>query len=222
MEYAQDVLGEFIDEFQQYFPTALIKECMEKGNFLRWNFREHYKKGLRYYEGVDYAGPGKDVNGFVTAEMQKNNDLRIVMAEESDEPNTVKTNKRIAAKDTDFNFRKLFVDSGGFGCGPTDELKEKLGRKVIGLNNSKKSIDREGRTNKILKEDLYSNAKVMMTQGKILMIDSPKLLRSLKCMTYEFTEDKNIKISGKNNHLSEAFVRVCWAVKEKGLNLFVY
>ncbi len=221
VQYAQEYLGEFIDEFQQYFPTALIKECMKKGDFIRWNYKEHYKKGMSYYEGVDYAGPGKDDNAFVTGEMQSNKDLRIVMIEESDEPNTVKTNRKIVAKDVDFNFRKLFVDSGGFGCGPSDELIEKLGRKVVGLNNAKKTIDKDTeRTNKILKEDLYSNAKVLMEQGKILMIDSLPLLNSLRSMTFEYTDDRRIKISGKNSHIAEAFVRVCWAVKEKGLNIY--
>ncbi|KKK64673.1 hypothetical protein LCGC14_2981850, partial [marine sediment metagenome] len=211
---------EFIDEFQQYFPTALIKKCM---TFMRWEYKEHYNKSLRYYEGVDYAGPGKDDNAFVTGEMQSNNDLRIVMVEESDEPNTVKTNRRIVAKDGDFNFRKLFVDSGGFGCGPSDELTEKLGRKVIGLNNAKKSIDKNTeRTNKILKEDLYSNAKVLMEQGKIPMIDSLPLLNSLRSMTFEYTPGKRFVIKGKNSHLAEAFVRVCWASKAKSLNLYVF
>ncbi len=222
VSYAQEWQGKWVDEFQQYFPTKLIKACMKKGNFIRWNYKEHFNKMLGYYEGVDYAGPGKDDNAFVTGEMQDNDDLRIVMVEESDEPNTVKTNKKIVAKDVDFNFRKLFVDSGGFGCGPSDELTEKLGRKVVGLNNAKKSIDKDTeRTNKILKEDLYSNAKVLMERGKILMIDSLPLLNSLKSMTFEYTEDRRIKISGKNSHIAEAFVRVCWAVKEKGLNIYV-
>ena len=98
----------------------------------------------------------------------------------------------------------------------------KFQRKVIGLNNSKKPIDRDGRTNKILKEDLYSNAKVLMEQGKILMIDSLPLLNSLKSMTFEYTEDRRIKITGKDSHIAEAFVRVCWALKEKGLNIYCY
>ncbi len=219
VEYAQDVLGEFIDEYQQYFPTKLIKSCM---TFIRWNYKEHYEKRCRYYEGVDYAGPGKDNNAFVTAEMQSNNNLKIVEAQEDSEPNTVKTNRKIVARDKLFNFRKIFVDSGGFGCGPSDELIELLGRKVIGLNNSKKPIDKEGRTNKILKEDLYSNAKVLMEQGKIEIINDLGLLNSLKCMTFEHKEEGRLKISGRNSHLAEAFVRACWAVKEKGLNIYVY
>ena len=218
IEYAQEYLGEFIDEFQQYFSTKLIKSRM---NFFRWNFKDNYSHVLRYYYGHDYAGPGKDENASVIAEMQRNSRLKIVMPEVDDEPNTSKINYKIAHKDSSYNFVKLFVDSGGFGCGPTNELRKLLGRKVIGLDNSKKSIDKEGRTGKILKEDLYSNAKSMMERGDVDIVDDLKLLRSLKSMTFEYTADKRLKIYGKYSHLAEAFVRACWAVNEKGLDLYV-
>ena len=42
-----------------------------------------------------------------------------------------------------------------------------------------------------------------------------------KCMTFEYTADKNIKIYGNYSHISEAFVRACWATKAKGLKLFI-
>ena len=221
MEYAQEWLGEFVDEFQQYFPTALIKSRM---NFMRWNYKENYNKGSRYYYGHDYAGPGVDVNASVSAEMQSNGkNLKIIEPEEDDESNTTKMNAKIAVKDAAFKFRKLFVDSGGFGCGPTDELMELLGRKVVGLDNSKKSIDPQGdRKKKILKEDLYSNAKSMMERKEVDIINNLKLLSSLRCMTFEYTKDKSLRIYGKNSHLAEAFVRACWAVKEKGLRIFLY
>ena len=57
---------------------------------------------------------------------------------------------------------------------------------------------------------------------KIDIINDLKLLRSLRSMTFEYTSEKNLKIYGKYSHLSEAFVRACWAVKEKGLNIFIY
>ena len=140
-----------------------------------------------------------------------------------DEPNTSVTIRKIVLRDAKFKFNMIFVDSGGFGCGPTDELTELLGRKVLGLNNAKKSIDKSTeRENKILKEDLYSNARSMMYRGEVDIINNEKLLRSLKCMTFEYTADKRIKIYGKDNHLSEAFVRACWAVKTKSLKLYVY
>ncbi len=218
IDYAQEYLGEFIDEFQQYFSTALIKKCM---TFMRWNFKEDYKTGLRYYYGHDYAGPGKDENASVIAEMNGKK-LKIIEPTTDDEPDTHKTNCKIVFIDSKFKFRKLFVDSGGFGCGPTDELTNLLGRRVVGLDNSKKTIDKEGRKGKIFKEDLYSNAKSMMERGEIDIINSTKLLSSLRSMTFEYSEDRNIKIKGKKSHLAEAFVRACWAVKEKGLNIYIY
>ena len=154
--------------------------------------------------------------------MQKNKNLKIVAAEEDEEPNTTITNRKIVVRDKKFHYNRFLVDSGGFGCGPTDELINLIGRRVIGLDNAKKAIDHEGeRTNKILKEDLYSNAKGMMERGEVEIISDLKLLKSLKCMTYEYTADKHIKISGKYSHLAEAFVRACWATKTKSLNLYV-
>ena len=218
MQYAQDVLGEFVDEFQQYFPTKLIKQCM---TFLRWNYKEHYQPGLSYYYGHDYAGPGKDDNASVIAEMQTNKHLKIIEPELDNEPNTTIVNRKIVSKDEIFKFKKLFVDSGGFGCGPTDELTNLLGRKVFGLDNSKRTIDKDGRKGKIFKEDLYSNTKSMMERGELDIIDNLALLSSLKSMTFEYTESRNIKITGKNAHLAEALVRVCWCVKERGLDIWI-
>ncbi len=218
MLYAQDVLGEFVDEFQQYFPTKLIKSCT---TFMRWNYKEHYNPGLRYYYAHDYAGPGRDDNASVVAEMQSGKPLRIIEPETDDEPNTTIINRKIVKKDEAFKFRKFLVDSGGFGCGPTDELKNLVGkRRVVGLDNSKKTIDKDGRQGKILKEDLYSNARSMMERREVDIIDNLALVSSLKSMTFEYTEGKNIKITGKNSHPAEAFVRACWCVKVKGLRLF--
>ena len=191
--------------------------------FMRWNYKENYNTGLRYYYGHDYAGPGVDENASVIAEMNKNL-IRIIEPETDNEPDTTKTNSKIVFRDSKFKFSKLFVDSGGFGCGPTDELKKLLGRKVVGLDNSKKKIqvDGEEKKGKIFKTDLYSNAKSLMERGEVEIINNNKLLNSLRSMTFEYSEDRILRIKGRNSHLSEAFVRACWCVKERGLKLYIY
>jgi len=218
-EYAQEWQGKFVDEFHQLFPTALVKKRM---TFMRWSHAEDYKHGKKYYLGVDLAGPGKDENAFVIAEMDGKK-VKIVKAEVDEEKNTLKTRYKIERFDKGFHFAKIFIDSGGFGYGITEEVKRTLGKmRVVGLDNSKKTIDKDGRKGKILKEDLYSNASSLMEQeNKIDIINSERLLRSLKSMTFEYTEHKNLKIFGKYSHLSEAFVRACWCVKERGLDIYI-
>ena len=221
IEYAQEYLGEFTDEFRQLFPTALIKKRM---TFLRWNYKEHFKKGMRYYLGVDVARYGEDENAFVIAEMQSNSFLKIVTAETTENKNLMDTCGRILKLNGLYDFRKIFIDDAGVGAGLTDMLIEKLKRKVVGLNNAKKRVQIQGEEKKkgIFKEDLYSNAIIMMETGTIDLVNNLGLLRSLRSMTFEYTSDKNLKIYGKYSHLAEAFVRACWAVKEKGLNMYIY
>lgn len=220
IEYAQEYLGEFTDEFQQFFPTKLIKDRM---TFIRWNFEEFYNPAKKYFMGVDIARYGADENAFVIAEMQNRTSLKIVLAETTERKSLTETTGRILEYHKNFNFNMIFIDDAGVGAGVTDILIEKLGRRVLGLNNAKKTMDKDGRKGKIFKEDLYSNAMVMLEKdGELELIDNLKLLKSLKSMTFEYTADKNLKIYGKYSHLSEAFVRACWAVKAKSLNLYVY
>ncbi|KKL61307.1 hypothetical protein LCGC14_2196570, partial [marine sediment metagenome] len=46
VEYAQEYKGEFTDEYNQFFPTALIKSRMK--NFIRWSFKENYQRGALF------------------------------------------------------------------------------------------------------------------------------------------------------------------------------
>jgi len=219
IEYAQEYLGEFVDEFQQFFPTALIKQQM---TFMSWDFKTDYKKDCKYFLGVDFARYGQDENAFVVAEMQPNGFMRVVNVETTERVSLDKTYTHILMKDDKYNFNRIFVDDGGLGAGITDMLIAKLGRRVLGLNNASRTVDPEGKKGKIFKEDLYSHASMLLEQGKLEMINSVLLARSLKSMTFEYTSDKNVRITGKYSHLAEAFVRACWAPKAKGLKLFVY
>jgi hypothetical protein len=220
MDYTQEYLGEFIDEFQQFFPTALIKKRM---TFMRWNYNENFNTGRNYFLGVDVARYGGDENAFVIAEMIDNKSLKIVKTHTTDRVSLADTFNRILYFDDKYNFNRIFIDDAGVGAGITDLLIEKLGRKIVGLSNARKTVDKEGKMGKIFKEDLYSNASLMMeTDGRLDIINDLKLLRSLKSMTFEYTSERNLKIYGKYSHLAEAFVRACWAVKEKGYEIYLY
>ena len=98
----------------------------------------------------------------------------------------------------------------------------------MGLNNASKRITIQGEEKKkgILKEDLYSNALMLMETGKLEMISDLKLLRSLKSITFEYGElsksYRGVKIYGDYAHLAEAMVRSSWCLKERGLEIYCY
>ena len=218
MEYAQEYLGEFIDDFRQFFPTSLLKNRM---TFIEWSFEKQYRKRCSYYLGVDIARYGGDENAFVISEIDRAGKMRIVRAFTTRMVAITDTIGRILDTDKMFKFRKIFIDDAGVGGGATDVLIEKLGRRVVGINNSKRSVDREGHKKAIMKQDLYSNMLVMLETDKLEMVSDLPLLQSLKNVTYEYTEDGRFKIFGPKTHLAEAAVRACWATRNKGLKLFL-
>ena len=219
-DYAQEYLGEFIDQWNQFFPTDLIKKCM---TFIEWSLDNDRDPFARYYLGVDIARYGGDENAFVIAELKKTN-IKIVKCITTERVSTTDTIGRIQDIDEHFKFKKIFIDDGGLGGSVLDILQERMGRRVIGLNNASKRIQIKDEEKKkgIFKEDLYSNALMMMETGKLQLISDLALMRSLKSITFEYTSDKNIKIFGDYSHLAEAMVRACWCIKERGLDLYVY
>lgn len=216
-EYAQEYLGEYVDEFNQFFATALIKKCM---TFINWSYEKDYDRSKAYYLGVDIARYGADENAFVISEMGRDKKVIVVKVLTTRNIALTDTVGRVKLLDDRFHFRKIFIDDNSIGSGPTDMLIEKYGdRKVIGLNNSIKSVT--GVTKRVLKEDMYSGALMLMETGKLEIVSDLALLRSLKSITYEYTADKRVRLHGNYSHLCEAFVRACWCIKERGLRVYI-
>ena len=68
---------------------------------------------------------------------------------------------------------------------------------------------------------------MLLETGKLELISDLTLLKSLKCITFEYGAGdtkaaRNIKIFGDYSHVAEAMVRACWCIKERGLKLYVY
>ena len=220
-EYRQEYLGEFTEEWNQFFPTDLIKKCM---TFIEWTKENDSLPSAHYYLGQDLARYGGDEWANVIVEEHKNK-LKAVKCIVRDRVSTTHSVGETQILDDLWHFRRIFMDSGGLGGPVLDQMQERLGRRrVIGLDNSSKGIQVEGEEKrvKILKEDLYSFTLMLMETGKLELISNLDLLRSLKSITFEYTSDKKIKIFGNYSHLCEALVRACWCLKEKGLNLYVY
>jgi len=224
-QYRQEYQGEFTDEWNQFFPTDLIRKSM---TFIEWGKDKDFNAGADYYLGVDIARYGGDENAFVVCELH-NKKLKIVKTFTTDRISTTDTIGRIIKIDQIFGFKRIFLDDAGVGGSVTDVLKDQLGRRVIGLNNASKRIQVQGEEKKkgILKEDLYSNALMLMETGRLELISNLRLLKSLKSITFQYGSSetgnyRNLKIFGDYSHLTEAMVRACWCIKERGLDIYIY
>ena len=154
--------------------------------------------------------------------MDRKKNVKVVKSYTREKRSIPQTVNEISKFNEIYGFNRIIIDDAGLGAGVYDMLKDKFGmRKILAMNNARKSLEDEGRSGAVLKEDMYSNALSLMEQNKIEIIAHQSLEKSLKCMTFEYTENKKLLIHGKYSHLAEAFVRACWCVKAKSLNLFI-
>jgi hypothetical protein len=209
VEYAQEVLGDFIEEVSRLFSEELLNNCWTK----EIDLNNCYNKIL----GVDVARFGIDLNAFVSS-TENGKKIKIYHGEVTERKSIYETYTKINMLDEKEHYKKIIVDEGGVGGGLVDFLIRKYKDKIIGINNAKRS---EKIKKGIIKEDLYSHAVVLMESGKVEILDNAELFNSLRSVQYEIKDGKiNIFTRNGNNHLAEAFVRAIWP-QGKNLNSFV-
>jgi hypothetical protein len=217
LQYAQEYLGEFVDELRRFFSEELIRSCMQPFTTP--------PEGKNYL-GVDIARMGRDDSVLFSIKEHKNNlyqiDLKVM-----EKYRLTETTKEVIAHDQRFNYKKIFIDDGGMGVGVFDQLLEspQTKRKVIPINNSSRGLDSDrddGRKKRLLKEDLYNNLLSLMEQGRIKLHNDPDIALSLKSIQAEYTDSNKLKIFGTYSHITEALIRAAWCVKTKSLNIYIH
>ncbi len=221
LEFCQEYEAEFLDSLQQFFTKELIDSCILPPKPEVYSFLSGPHSGGRTYLGVDFGGYGGDQNAFVTVE--NIGALTTVKSFETTERvKAWETVNRILALNRIHNYKKIGVDDGGLGTPILDYLltHNSLRRKTVGLNNATRSVNMDGGTKRLLKEDMYGNLKIMMEQGLIKFKNEEELIRSLISIQFEVEKDtKRVKIFGKYSHITEGLIRAAWLVKSKGLNI---
>jgi len=220
VQYAQEYLGQFIDELMQFFSSDLITKCMSSHP----DPNSSNSMGGINYLGVDVARMGGDETVLYSLNFS-NNKLHEIDLDISKMTMLPETVRRIKHANNRYNYKRIFIDDGGLGVGVFDALLEDSDtrRKVEAINNSSRSITRDtNRKKKLLKEDLYTNLLKLMEDGVIRLKENPETMLSLKSVQYEYTADGNIKIFGKYTHIAEALIRAAWGLRQKGLNIYIY
>ena len=216
LEYCQEYEAEFLDSLQQFFPKDLIDSCiLETNNITQPDI----------FFGADFGGSGTDPTAYINLDNKEKKCYVSRIEEKDDEKKAWEIIKQMQNLLIQFNYKKMGIDSGGIG-GPILDYalkNDKLKRKVIGLNNASREISNDGKTTKLLKNDMYWNAKIMMEQGLVKFPENELLRRSLTSVQKEINQTtKNEIIFGKYTHLAEALIRALWLIKSKGLNIYVF
>ncbi len=223
LEYGQEYLGLFLDDLRQFFPDELILECM------RSKFGPAVKGvSNSMFLGVDVARLGRDdtvlvsVNRVVSSDFEVSKyTLTMVDAQIFSKILTTQTVKHILDATRLHNYKQIFVDDAGVGGGVFDMLLEHplTKRRVIPINNARKSLDNEEKIKKkLIKEDLYNNLKNLMEKAKITLLKRDDIFQSLKSVQYEYVDAGKMKIFGRDTHIAEALIRAAWCTKDKSLN----
>ena len=218
LEYAQEYEGALLDELRQFFPTELIKDCMS----INRNHRVEDPSQKRY-AGVDVARMGGDE--FVITSVTISRD-KVYMCGLDIYKNILITEgaRYIKYANNKYNYKRIFIDDGGMGVGVFDILLEDPAtkRKVEAINNSSRSISKDGqRKKRLLKEDLYNNLLSLMERGKVKLYQDDNLFHSLKSIQAEYSGG-NLKLFGSYSHICEALIRACWGIRTKSLNIYIY
>lgn len=220
-QYAQEYLGQFVEDLNQFFPDELIRKVC----ILKRPKERVLREGN--YGGCDIARLGRDeivysvLHSYEHCVHQVEN---IVKRRQY----TTETEQDIIALALAWNIGKFGIDagSGSLGVGIFDRLMQNpdMKRKVIAMNNRSISLDREGRSQqRIFKEDMYDNLLAMMEKGEILLLDDDEIFASLKSIQYEYNEDSSItrmRIFSSYGHCTEAIVRAAWLAKKEKIYKF--
>ena len=227
-QYMQEYLGIFIDELSQYFPDKIIAACMtlsrRKTGFI--------PSSRDYFLGVDVARMGEDETTYQIIDRINNDTLEHVENIVKRKELTTMTSRFIIHLDSQYDFRKIFIDDGGLGAGVFDQCLEdpQTRRKAVAINNLRKAIEHQGfsgaaRKRKLMKEELYDNLLRLMEKGKIKLLDDPEIFQSLKSVQYEYGRDdrgeNRIRIFGNYTHIAEGLIRAAWCLKEKNIKVWI-
>lgn len=210
VQWQQEYCGEFVDEAQMFFNTELIKSCMLHKTDMP---RAHGDLFL----GADIAQRGGDETVLLSVCRVRRKRLQQIDMNISENTRLTETIERIKLADHRWNYKSMYIDSGGLGVGVTDALLdcEQTRRKTVEINNASRSIDwGKNRRKKLMKEDLYTNLLRLMEQGRLKIFKDVNTMLSLKSVQCEYVDGK-LKIYGKYTHITEALVRAAWCMKDK-------
>jgi hypothetical protein len=219
VQYGQEYMGLFMEDLNQFFPDELIdKQCVLK--------RPNVFPQNNVFSGHDIARFGGDeiTHEFIFKKGESDYiQIENIVKKGQD---TYTTEQEIIQLSKIYNVDKVGIDagSGSLGVGIFDNLMQDatMKRKVVAMNNRTISLERDGKkSQRIFKEDMYENLKVMLETGQLKLLDDDNIKLSLKSIQKEFNTTGlgiSVKIYGSYSHIAEGLIRACWLAKKQKIN----
>ena len=194
-----EVFGNFVEDRDVYFSKELIERCVfdyELGA---------YNPHSVFVLGNDFARFGEDSNVGIVVEQDREG-MKVNWIEETKGERLTETIGGIKILNEKYNFTKMYLDETGLGAGPTDMLIEDFGSdRVEGMTFTVQS-----------KEDMYSNLRKLMEQGKLKIPNYPKLIYQLMDLRYEKMSSGHLKLHHSergHDDYPDALALACWFFK---------
>lgn len=223
LQYQQEYLGLFVGGIQRFITDEEIDTICIIQDAFKHPIAERF-------QGIDVARMGGDETAMIS--FDRFNKDHIIQCDITipDAQRLTDTARLIIHMDKKFKHKKIYMDDGGLGMGIFDMLYEdkQTKRKVIGLNNASREIERtinKGKTKirkkSLLGVDMSLNFKNLIENGKVKLLDDPRIRQSLRSMQMDYGDGK-LRIYGNYSHIFEALKRGAWCLKSKTLNIYVF
>lgn len=226
LEYAQEYIAKFLDEIKQFYPDELIRDCFKEFDY---NIFKGRIPQINPFLGIDIAGEGKDDSVLFDVDRIEKEFIKQVSMDIQPEIKLTELTRLIIKRDSERNYKKIFLDDGGLGVGVLQPLLEdnQTKRKVVGINNSKRYYEhkwvkgkQKGGQSRLMKEELYINLKILMENGKLYLHKSDTIFQALQSIQAEEVNGE-LRIWGKDTHIVEALIRAAWSIRDKTLNSYI-
>ncbi len=193
--YANEYEAEFLDVQNSFFsPESMQRSARE------YDLTMQRESGLSYALGVDWART-RDTSVMLVVGKDQEDLLRVQFIKaflNVPMPDQVAFVRHLHNV---FRFRKIVSEYAGLGIGPTDQLRQDLGRTV---ESFKPTVERKALG--------YDNLKSRLEQATLTIPMHPKLLTELRTLEFRVTPSGNMTIhhpGGGSDDYADALMLAC-------------
>lgn len=198
----REVLGKFVDDSGQFFPTQAIGNCMPGG--------KPERRASDSYLGADIAGTGEDRTVFYGVDESGNVWLNDEVYEDM---GVLEAASRIETLDEMYDFDHIYVDRTAIGEGTVEALAEDpyINRKLTQVYFSVQK-----------KQQIYQRLKAALEAGYLHLPHDKTLRAELESIGEDKTSAGNLRLyprgnadASRDDHV-DALALACWGLSDFG------